>query len=118
MYTAMLIAQGLLAFAFLGAGGAKLAAADSMTEDFKRFGYPRRFMFFTGGTEVFAALALLAGFWWPTWAVIGAGAVVTVMLGALVTHARTGDPAGRMAPPLVLGVLAVWVLFASGSALG
>ena len=118
MQIALLVAQGLLAVAFLGAGASKLAGADSMTEDFDRFGYSRRFMHFTGGMEIFGTLALVAGFWWPLWAVLGAGAIATTMLGALGTHLRTGDPVGRLLPPLVLGALAAWVLVAHGPALG
>lgn len=118
MYVALLIAQGLLVLAFLGAGGAKLAGADQMIDDFERFGYPQSFRVFTGLCEVVGAALLIAGFWWPVAAALGALLLVCVMIGAVWTHlARAGDPVGQAAPPLVLGALAVWVAVAQSGAL-
>jgi uncharacterized membrane protein YphA (DoxX/SURF4 family) len=118
MYIASLIAQGLLSLVFFATGSSKLASTGSMEDDFQRFGYPRWFMFFTGGTELTGALGLALGFWWPTAAVLGAGAVVTTMIGAAATHLlRTDDALVRVLPPLLLGSLALWVLIVQGGAL-
>lgn len=110
MYTAILITQGLLGLVFLGAGGAKLAGAQQMRDDFDRFGYPGGFRIFTGVCEVTGAALLLAGFWWPPSAVGGGLLLMCVMLGALYTHfVRAGDPFAKALPPLVLLCLLAWV---------
>lgn len=118
MYIATLIVQGLLGLVFFATGGMKLASTDQMVDDFERFGYPRWFMYVTGGQEVTGAAGLALGVWWPQAAVVGAGAIATAMIGAAWTHlARTDDPVARIVPPLVLGGLAVGVLLVQGGAL-
>ncbi|PTL77966.1 DoxX family protein [Vitiosangium sp. GDMCC 1.1324] len=97
----------LLAFAFLGAGGSKLAGAAPHPESFARWGYPLWFMYVTGATEVVAALLLLV----PRTATLGAGLYVGTMVGAVLTHLKAGE-ASHVGAPLVFLVLAVVVGFA------
>jgi len=118
MSIATLVVQGLLGLVFLATGSMKLAGTEQMEDDFERFGYPRWFMFFTGAQEVTGATGLALGFGWPLAAVVGAGALVIAMVGAVWTHlVRTDDALTQALPPLVLGSLAVWVLVVQGSAL-
>jgi putative oxidoreductase len=65
-----------------------------------------------GLTELVAALLLLiAAITSSTGlAVVGAIIVILTMIGAVVTHARIGDPPTKMAPATVLGVLGVLLL--------
>lgn len=108
--TAMLGVQGLLGVGMLGAGGTKLAGAESQVETFERLGYPQWFRLVTGGLEVIAALALLASFVvGPLLAFVGSLLVGVVLLGALGSHLRVGDEPGEMAPAAVLLVLAALV---------
>lgn len=105
------ILQILLGLAFLGAGGSKLAGSQQMVEMFEHFRYPRWFMYFTGVVEVTGALGVLIGIFVPILALLGGLLLIATMIGALITHVRVKDPASRMAPPAVLLVLAVIVIF-------
>ena len=112
MHTLLLIVQGLLGLVFAGAGSAKLAGADQMKDDFATFGYPTWFMYFTGLVELGGAVGLLAGFWWTTGIGWGALLLVATMIGAVWTElARRGEGPGRALPPLILGLLAAWLLW-------
>lgn len=74
--------QILVAFAFLGAGGAKLAGADQMVELFDRIGTGHWLRFLTGALEVVGAALLFrakAAFW-------GALLLACIMTGATFTH--------------------------------
>lgn len=94
----------LLAFAFLGAGGSKLAGVAPNPETFVQWGFPLWFMYVTGAIEVVAALLLLV----PRTATLGAGLYVGTMVGAVLTHLKEGDTA-HVGAPLVLLALAVVV---------
>lgn len=94
----------LLAFAFLGAGGSKLAGGAPHAENFVRWGFPLWFMYVTGAIEVVAALLLLV----PRTATLGAGLYVGTMVGAVLTHLKAGET-GHIVGPLVLLGLAVVV---------
>ncbi|HEX5746374.1 MAG TPA: DoxX family protein [Archangium sp.] len=94
----------LLAVAFLGAGGSKLAGVAPHPESFVRWGFPLWFMYVTGATEVVAALLLLV----PRTATLGAGLYVGTMVGAVLTHLKAGE-ASHVGAPIVFLVLAVVV---------
>jgi uncharacterized membrane protein YphA (DoxX/SURF4 family) len=108
--TALLGVQGLLGIAEAAAGGTKLAGADSQVEVFEHLGYPQWFRLITGGLEVTAGLALLAGFVVsPLLALGGSVLAIVVLLGALGSHVRAGDEPSEMVPAAVLLVLAAVV---------
>ena len=98
------IAAVLLAAVFLMAGGSKLAGTPPMPENFAKWGFPPWFLYFTGATEVVAALLLLV----PRTATLGAALAVGTMVGAVLTHLKAGE-FSHVGPPLVLLVLAVIV---------
>jgi uncharacterized membrane protein YphA (DoxX/SURF4 family) len=77
-----LILQGLLAAAFLAAGGAKLIGVPMMVELFDQIGMGQWFRIVTGLVEVAGALALLA----PGCAALGAAWLATTMFFAVLTH--------------------------------
>ncbi len=76
------ILSGLVALAFLGAGGAKLAGAASMVELFDKVGRGQWFRYFTGLLEVAGAIGLLI----PRYAFYAAGLLAVVMVGAIIAH--------------------------------
>jgi putative oxidoreductase len=76
------ILSGLLALAFLGAGGAKLAGAAAMVEIFNKVGLGQWFRYFTGVLEVAGAIGLLIS----RYAFYAAILLALVMVGAVVTH--------------------------------
>jgi putative oxidoreductase len=94
----------LLALAFLGAGGSKLASQPMMIATFNGFGYPQWFMYVTGVIEIAGAVLVLV----PRVAFIGAALLVCVMVGAIFSHLTHGQ-AAKVPLPLVLLALAVAV---------
>jgi uncharacterized membrane protein len=82
MKIALWVVKGLLAAAFLGAGGAKLAGNAKMAENFSRWGFPRWFMPLIGFVEVAGAFGLLV----PQTAVLACAGLIIVMVSAVGTH--------------------------------
>jgi putative oxidoreductase len=78
----MWILSVLLALAFLGAGGAKLAGAAAMVELFDKVGRGQWFRYFTGLLEVAGGIGLLI----PRYAFYAAGLLAIVMVGAIIAH--------------------------------
>jgi uncharacterized membrane protein YphA (DoxX/SURF4 family) len=104
---AVWVLSGLLACAFIAAGGFKLAGAQAMVEHFRTWGYPDWFLFVVGAVEVTGAVLLLV----PRAAFVGAGMLEVIMVGAIVTHLRH-DPPSQALPALVLLLLLVLVGYA------
>jgi putative oxidoreductase len=91
--------SGLLALAFLGAGGTKLAGVPVMVEMFNKVGLGQWFRYFTGLLEVAGAIGLMI----PRYAFYAAVLLGIVMVGAIIAEvAVIGD---SPAPPAVLLVL-------------
>lgn len=76
------ILSGLLALAFLGAGGSKLAGAAEMVALFNTVGLGQWFRYLTGGLEVAGAIGLLI----PRSAFYAAILLSLVMVGAIIAH--------------------------------
>ncbi len=79
---ALWILSGLVALAFIGAGGAKLAGAAAMVEVFAKVGLGQWFRYFTGLLEVAAGIGLLIS----RYAFYAAVLLALVMAGAFVAH--------------------------------
>jgi hypothetical protein len=105
------IAQGLLAFIFLAAGGTKLVmSAEQMAGPIP---LPLLFLRFLGVVEVLGAIGMiLPGVLQirPGLTPIAAVGMVIILIGAVVITALGGDVAGALIP-LVVGVLAGWVAY-------
>jgi putative oxidoreductase len=95
----------LAAFAFLAAGGSKLAGAPDMVNMFEKVGFGQWFRYFTGSLEITGAVLLLV----PRTAAIGGGLLAMVMIGAIGTHLFLIG--GSPVPAVVLLVLAVTVVW-------
>lgn len=102
----MWILTGLTVIGFGGAGIAKLAGDEMLTEQFIRYGFPLWFMTLVGVGEVVGAVGLLFART-ATLAGLGLGGIA---VGALVTH-FVNDPIGRAIPALVLLMLALGVAY-------
>jgi uncharacterized membrane protein YphA (DoxX/SURF4 family) len=98
------VLQGLAAFAFLAAGGFKLAAAPAMVEVFAKLGAGQWFRYLTGALEVIGAVALLV----PRAAFYGAVLLAIVMIGAIVTHLAVlgGSPVPALVLLVIVGTVA------------
>jgi uncharacterized membrane protein YphA (DoxX/SURF4 family) len=100
------IVQGLLAAAFLAAGGAKLAGVPMMVQIFDQIGMGQWFRIVTGLVEVIGAVALVV----PGFAALGAAWLGATMFFAVLTHLfilhSSAMPAFIL---LALNILVVWL---------
>lgn len=97
--------RGLLTFAFVGAGGAKLAGAEMMVASFDQVGLGQWLRYVTGIIEI-AGAALL---WVPRKQAIGAALLGGTMVGAVMTHWFILGPSAL--PAIILGLLCSAVLY-------
>ena len=74
--------SGLVALAFIGAGGAKLAGAAVMVDLFDKVGLGQWFRYFTGLLEVAGSIGLLSS----RYAFYAAVLLATVTVGAIIAH--------------------------------
>src|SRR6266481_7853648 len=91
--------SGLVALAFIGVGGGKLAGTAAMVEVFDKVGLGQWFRYFTGLLEVTAGIGLLIS----RYALYAAVLLIIVMAGAIVAHVTVLG--GSPAPAAVLFVL-------------
>jgi hypothetical protein len=106
------IVRGLLAFVFLGAGGAKLYGVPLMVEEFAHMGLGQWFRYFTGSLEVLGALLILL----PPLAAFGAVLLICIMIGATIMHLLVIG--GSPVPALVLLALSAIVAIAKREQMG
>ena len=101
---ALWILSGLLALAFLGSGGAKLAGATAMVELFDKVGRGQWFRYFTGLLEVAGGIGLLI----PRYAFYAAGLLAVVMVGATIANLTVlgASPAPTVVLLVLSGIIA------------
>jgi len=100
------VLQGLLAAAFLAAGGAKLLGAAMMVQIFDQIGMGQWFRVVTGLVEVAGAVALLV----PGLATLGAAWLGATMFFAVLTHLFILQSSAMPALILLtLNALVVWL---------
>jgi uncharacterized membrane protein YphA (DoxX/SURF4 family) len=95
------ILQSLLAALYLFSGISKLIGHPEITAAFEKFGYPMWFATFIGVAETLGGVALLV----PRVIWLGSAGLSIIMLGAMYSHLKAGDPAGETAFTAVLAVL-------------
>jgi putative oxidoreductase len=98
------ILSGLVALAFLGAGGGKLAGTAAMVELFDKVGRGQWFRYFTGLLEVAGGIGLLI----PRYAFYAAGLLAVIMVGAIITHLTVlgTSPAAPVVLLILSGIIA------------
>ena len=87
-----------------------------MREEFERYGLPDWFRSATGFAKLSLAALLIAGIWIQPLAPWAAAALALLMLGAVVAHARVGDPIRKSLPALSILALCVLVVAAHSAA--
>jgi putative oxidoreductase len=97
--------QGLVAAAFLAAGGAKLAGVPFMVQLFAQIGVGQWFRIVTGVVEIIGAVALL----YPGLASIGGLWLGGTMVGAVATHLLILHTSP--VPAIILGSLSAAVVY-------
>jgi uncharacterized membrane protein YphA (DoxX/SURF4 family) len=103
---ALWVVRGLLALAFVAAGGAKLYGIPLLVEEFRHIGLGQWFRYFTGGLEIMGAILLLL----PQKAALGALLLICIMIGAVITHLFVIG--GSAVPAIVLLALNAVVAYA------
>ena len=100
------VLQGLLAAAFLAAGGAKLFGAAMMVQIFDQIGMGQWFRIVTGLVEVAGAVALLV----PGFAALAGAWLGATMFFAVLTHFFVLHSSAMPAVILLaLNVLVIWL---------
>lgn len=97
------ILSALLALLFFAAGAFKLAGAEQVAEEFGKLGFPVWFAYVVGLAEIGGALLLLS----PKTAPYAAAFLMLVMIGAVLSTLRVGEP--WIFPLVVLILLGVVV---------
>ncbi|WP_028671748.1 DoxX family protein [Saccharospirillum impatiens] len=95
----------LLALAFIGAGGAKLAGVEMMVATYETIGVGQWFRYLTGIIEVGSAILLFV----PGKQAWGAALLVCTMIGAVIAHLFILGPGST--PAIVLGLLSLVVVY-------
>jgi uncharacterized membrane protein YphA (DoxX/SURF4 family) len=103
---ALWVIRGLLALAFVAAGGAKLYGVPMLVEEFRHIGLGQWFRYVTGGLEIIGAILLLL----PRKAVFGALLLICIMVGAVIAHMFVIG--GSAVPAIVLLALNAVVAYA------
>lgn len=110
------VLQVLLGLVYLGAAMPKLVGAqEAMREQLELAPW---FWGVTALAELVGVACLLVGLKYPRVAVAGGLWVSAIMVGALVSHLRVGDPAQNLVAPAVLLVLALLVAAVRSRELG
>lgn len=99
--------QVVLTLLFLAASVPKLMSSPGWVARFRGYGYPEKFYLVIGAIELLGAVALLI----PRVAAYGATVLITVMIGATVTHWRHSE-APRAVVTLALVLLLAIVAYA------
>jgi len=96
--------SGLVALAFIAAGGGKLAGTAVMVELFDKVGLGQWFRYFTGLLEVVGGIGLLV----PRYAFHAARLLAIVMVGAIIAHVTVlgGSPAAAVVLFVLTGIIA------------
>jgi uncharacterized membrane protein YphA (DoxX/SURF4 family) len=105
------VTTALTAFVFLSGGATDLARPGFLMEGMTKLGYPPYFVLILGAWKVLGGIVVLT----PKlprlkeWAYAG---MVFDLTGAAASHAAVGDPAGKIATPLIIAgiVMVSWAL--------
>lgn len=84
--------------------------ATSLKAEFAAYGLPEWSFYTIGAVKLLAAALLLLGFLFPVLVVPGAALMTILMLGAVVMHAKVGDPAIRYLPASLVLVMSLALL--------
>ncbi len=116
MSTVLVAATVALAAVFGLLGTAKALALPPMRARAEHLGYSVRAFRAVGLLEVAGATGLVVGLAWRPLTLLAAAGLVVLLVGAVVSHARAGDPVTLMAPALVFVALTIALAVATGSA--
>ena len=98
------ILSGLVALAFIGAGGTKLVGGPATVQEFDKVGLGQWFRYFTGLLELAGGIGLLI----PRYAFYAAVLLAIVMVGAIIAHLTVlgSSPAVPVVLFALIGIIA------------
>lgn len=76
--------------------------AANIREEFQRYGFPEGTWKVVGASKVLIAGMLIAGIFFPVVVPFAAGALTVLMIGAVASHLRVGDPMVKSVPALLM----------------
>ncbi len=88
-------------------------SAKNMTEEFEHYGLPKWSVIPVGVFKVGLALTILAGFYYPPLAALGATGLALFMLVAVAMHLMVHDSFKKTLPSLVMLGLCLFVAFSA-----
>jgi len=74
--------------------------AKNLLQEFATYGLPSWFCYTIGFLKVSAAIALIAGIWFPFLVPPAAGLVAVLMAGAVSMHVKVSDPIKKSVPAI------------------
>lgn len=88
-------------------------SAQNLKEEFAAYGLPEGAFYLIGAVKITAATLLLIGFLVPL--LVGPAALLMagLMLGAVVMHAKAGDPAIRYMPAILMLAMSLFLVIYS-----
>lgn len=109
----LVVALGLLNVWVIRSGKATAyrgGESQSLKGEFAAYGLPEMMFYLVGGLKIVAALAFIAGIWWPALVVPAAAVVVVLMLGAIAMHVKVSDPLSKSMPAASVLILSAAIL--------
>ena len=106
----VLLAAGIVNVWLLRAGRStafRPEGAESLADEFRRYGLPSWMFGFVGTLKLGAAILLLVGIARPEFVPVAAWLLAGLMAGAIVSHVRIGDPPLKAAPATAMMALAI-----------
>lgn len=106
----IVISLGLLNVWLMRSGKAtdfRGGSSRSLKGEFDTYGLPDVVFYVVGALKIGAAIALLAGLWYPALVAPAAGVVAVLMVGALAMHMKVKDPVKKSLPALVMLAMSV-----------
>jgi uncharacterized membrane protein YphA (DoxX/SURF4 family) len=85
--------------------------AGNLREEFRAYGLPDIAFYIVGALKVGAGIILLTGLWIPMPVTAAAGIVAVLMVGALVMHAKVGDPLKRSVPAALMLLMCAGIIY-------
>lgn len=114
MSTVLVAATVALAAVFGLLGVAKAAAAPPMRDRAEHLGYSVGAFRVVGLLELAGAVGLVVGLAWTPLTLLAAAGLVILLVGAVLSHARAGDPVALMVPALVVAVATIALAVLTG----
>jgi putative oxidoreductase len=104
-----IILEILLGLAFLMGGAPKIFGIKSQVDGFKEMGLPQWLRVITGLVEVVGVIAIIIGFWEPSWSAWAGIWLGFTMLCAVAVHIRAKHSFAKALPAAILMILAIAV---------